>query len=38
MMDATCSLEAQDLAIANLIINEGRSLVIAINKWDLIQE
>lgn len=38
MLDATCALEGQDLSIASLIINEGRSLVIAINKWDLIED
>lgn len=38
MLDATCALESQDLTIASLIINEGRSLVIAINKWDLIKD
>lgn len=37
MLDATNALEAQDLNIANLIINEGRALVIAINKWDLVK-
>jgi len=36
MIDATKPLENQDLNIASLIINEGRALVIAINKWDLI--
>lgn len=38
MLDATNALEAQDLNIANLIINEGRALVIAINKWDLVDK
>lgn len=36
MLDSTRALEQQDLNIANFIINEGRSLVIAINKSDLI--
>lgn len=30
-------LEKQDLAIARQVINEGRALVIAINKWDLVK-
>ena len=30
-------LEQQDLSIANYVIEEGRSLVIAVNKWDLIK-
>ncbi len=38
MLDSTMALEAQDLNIASLIINEGRSLVIALNKWDLIED
>lgn len=38
MLDATIALEHQDLNIANHVIDEGRSLVIAVNKWDLIQE
>jgi GTP-binding protein len=38
MLDATIALEHQDLNIANHVIDEGRSLVIAVNKWDLIQD
>jgi len=38
MLDATIALESQDLTIANYVINEGRSLVIVINKWDLVKE
>ena len=30
-------LERQDLNIARLVIEEGRSLLIAANKWDLIR-
>lgn len=37
MLDATMALEHQDLTIANYVIDQGRSLVIAINKWDLIR-
>jgi len=36
MMDAQNKFEEQDLRIADLIEREGRALVIAINKWDLI--
>lgn len=36
MIDAQTPLEQQDLNIANYVIGEGRSLVIAVNKWDLI--
>lgn len=35
MLDATKGLEAQDLKIADRVIDEGRALVIAINKWDV---
>jgi GTP-binding protein len=36
MMDAQNRFEEQDLRIADLIEREGRALVIAINKWDLV--
>lgn len=36
MLDSTIALQQQDLTIANYIIQEGRSLIIAINKWDLV--
>ena len=35
MLDATKGLEVQDLKIADGVIEEGRALVIAINKWDV---
>src|SRR6266700_321640 len=35
MMDAQHRFEEQDLRIADLVEREGRALVIAINKWDL---
>jgi len=35
--DATVGLEKQDLSIARLVVEEGRALVIAVNKWDLAQ-
>lgn len=35
LLDATRGLEHQDLKIASLVIEEGRALMIAINKWDL---
>ncbi len=38
LLDATRPLEKQDLVIANLIAREGRALVIALNKWDLVQD
>jgi GTP-binding protein len=35
LLDATRGLEAQDLRIAEQVVEEGRALVIAINKWDV---
>jgi GTPase len=37
LMDATAAFENQDLAIADLVEREGRALVFAMNKWDLIE-
>ncbi|ODS04130.1 ribosome biogenesis GTPase Der [Methyloceanibacter marginalis] len=38
LLDAEQPFEKQDLQIANLIAQEGRALVIAVNKWDLVRE
>jgi GTP-binding protein len=38
LVDAEKPLEHQDLQIADLAISEGRALVLAVNKWDLISE
>jgi GTP-binding protein len=38
LVDAERLLEHQDLSIADLIESEGRALVIAVNKWDLVQD
>jgi GTPase len=38
MLDATRGLEAQDLRIADAVIEEGRGLVIALNKWDVAED
>ena len=38
MLDATIPFEKQDLALADLVEREGRALVIAVNKWDLIED
>jgi GTP-binding protein len=37
LLDATRGLEAQDLRIADQIFAEGRALVIALNKWDTVE-
>ena len=38
MIDAEAPFEKQDLQIADLVMREGRALVIAANKWDLIED
>jgi GTPase len=35
LLDATRGLESQDLKIADQVIEEGRALIIAVNKWDV---
>lgn len=37
LMDATAAFEKQDLVIADLVEREGRALVFAMNKWDLVE-
>ena len=32
------ALEQQDLTIVNYFIDQGRSLIIAVNKWDLVRK
>ena len=38
LLDATVMLEKQDLTIARLVIEEGRALIIAANKWDAVEQ
>ncbi|MGD9799540.1 MAG: ribosome biogenesis GTPase Der [Parvularculaceae bacterium] len=38
LLDAQTPLEKQDLQIADLVLREGRALVIGVNKWDLIDD
>src|SRR6266700_100406 len=38
VMDANEALEKQDLTIADMIAREGRALVFAVNKWDLVKD
>jgi GTP-binding protein len=35
LLDAEAPMEKQDLTIARRVVDEGRALVIAVNKWDL---
>lgn len=37
-LDATLDIARQDLTLARRIVEEGRILVIALNKWDLVVE
>ena len=38
MIDATSGIEAQDMAIFNLIIRNRKGCVIVVNKWDLVPD
>jgi GTP-binding protein len=38
LLDATLGLEAQDLKIADRVLQEGRAVLIAINKWDVAED
>lgn len=38
VLDAEQGLERQDLTIARQVVDEGRALVIALNKWDLVRD
>lgn len=38
VMDAAAILDKQDLTIARLVVDEGRALVLAINKWDSVDD
>ncbi|WP_375206387.1 ribosome biogenesis GTPase Der [Hyphococcus sp.] len=38
LLDAEHPFDKQDLQIADLALREGRALVIAVNKWDLIED
>ena len=38
LLDATKGLESQDLHIADRVLQEGRALVVALNKWDVAEE
>jgi GTP-binding protein len=37
LIDAERPLEHQDLTIGDLVTEEGRALVVAVNKWDLVE-
>lgn len=38
VLDATTPFEKQDLQIVDLVVKEGRAVVIALDKWDLVED
>ncbi len=38
MLDATLPIERQDLTLCDLIGREGRAVVLALNKWDAVED
>lgn len=38
LMDASVPFEKQDLQIADLVAREGRAIVLALSKWDLVED
>jgi GTP-binding protein len=38
LIDATTEIEAQDLSLADLVASEGRAVVLALGKWDLVSD
>jgi GTPase len=38
LMDATLPIERQDLTLADLVSREGRAVVLALSKWDAVED
>ncbi len=38
LIDASLEIERQDLALCDLVAREGRAVVLALSKWDLVEE
>lgn len=38
LVDATQPLEKQDVTLARHVTDEGRALIVAVNKWDLVKD
>ena len=38
VIDAAIPFETQDLQLADLVEREGRAMVVAVNKWDLVED
>lgn len=37
LLDVQCALEEQDLRLIDLVEREGRAVIVALNKWDLVE-
>lgn len=38
LIDASMEIERQDLALSDLVATEGRAIVLALSKWDLVED
>ncbi|MFN0194789.1 MAG: ribosome biogenesis GTPase Der [Aestuariivirga sp.] len=38
LIDASLTIERQDLALCDLVAREGRAIVLALSKWDLVED
>jgi GTPase len=38
LIDASMKIERQDLALSDLVAREGRSIILALSKWDLVED
>jgi GTP-binding protein len=38
LIDASLPIERQDLSLCDLVAGEGRAIVLALSKWDLVEE
>ncbi|MDE2383353.1 MAG: ribosome biogenesis GTPase Der [Alphaproteobacteria bacterium] len=38
LVDASVSIEKQDLTLCDLVAREGRAIVLALSKWDLVED
>lgn len=38
LIDASIPIESQDLTLCNLVAQEGRAVVLALSKWDLVED
>ncbi|MCB1378962.1 MAG: ribosome biogenesis GTPase Der [Alphaproteobacteria bacterium] len=38
LIDASMPIESQDLTLSNLVAQEGRAVVLALSKWDIVED